>query len=76
MSKKTQQTSDGYMMTKKAYTTTKKIKPMKKETMPKTKDYSKLDKRGNAVPDFTKGVTVEQKDYMKERPTIYKGVSY
>ena len=76
MSTKKQQTSDGYMMTKKAYTTTKKIKPMKKETMPKTKDYSKLDSRGNAVPDFTKGVTVEQKDYMKERPTVNKGKSY
>ena len=38
MSTKKQQTSDGYMMTKKAYTTTKKIKPMKKETMPKTKE--------------------------------------
>ena len=75
MSTKKQQTSDGYM-TGTAYSTKKKIKPMAKEAMPKIKDYPKLDKRGNAVPDFTKGVTVEQKDYMKERPTIYKGVSY
>ena len=75
MSTKKQQTSDGYM-TGTAYSTKKKIKPMAKEAMPKIKDYPKLDKRGNAVPDFTKGVTVEQKDYMKERPTVNKGKSY
>ena len=75
MATKKQQTSNGYMVGS-AYSTKKKIKPVEKEKMPKTKDYPKLDSRGNAVPDFKKGVTVEQKDYMKERPTIYKGVSY